>query len=142
MKSDMSSHGTMHAILCIALYCILIHIMDAGHPVIMEAGHPVMPGQNKHGIAREQAATPFPTAVDVLIVGAGLSGARAIIAQQYAEHFPHLKILVIDKRHHIGGNCYDYVEEDTGIRVNLYHQWNTLVPHEWRQSVELHQSFH
>ena len=30
-----------------------------------------------------------------------------------------LKSLVIDKRDHIGGNCYDYIDEH-GIRVSKY----------------------
>ena len=30
-----------------------------------------------------------------------------------------LKSLIIDKRNHIGGNCYDYIDEH-GIRVSLY----------------------
>lgn len=55
---------------------------------------------------------------DILIVGAGLSG--AVVAQRYAEEFPQLKITIIDKRNHIGGNCYDYIDEETGIRVNKY----------------------
>lgn len=73
----------------------------------------------------------LPAEVDILVVGAGLSG--SIIAQQYAEHFPHLKILVIDKRSHIGGNCYDYVEADTGIRVNQYgiHLFHTNYDRVW-----------
>ena len=30
-----------------------------------------------------------------------------------------LQSLVIDKREHIGGNCYDYIDEH-GIRTSLY----------------------
>ncbi len=82
-----------------------------------------------HKMSRTKST--IPTEVDILVVGAGLSG--AIIAQQYAEHFPHLKILVIDKRSHIGGNCYDYVEADTGIRVNQYgiHLFHTNYDRVW-----------
>jgi UDP-galactopyranose mutase len=29
-------------------------------------------------------------------------------------------VLVLEKRNHIGGNCYDYVDGETGLRVNLY----------------------
>jgi len=53
---------------------------------------------------------------DVIIVGAGLSGAT--IAHQYATRL-NKRVLVIDKRDHIGGNCYDYVDE-LGILVNKY----------------------
>lgn len=53
---------------------------------------------------------------DVIIVGAGLSGATM------AEHCARAgaSVLVIDKRSHIGGNVYDKVDEDTGIRISLY----------------------
>ena len=53
---------------------------------------------------------------DLVIVGAGLSG--AVIAQQ-ASSRSGLKSLIIDKRSHIGGNCYDYLDEH-GIRVSKY----------------------
>ena len=51
---------------------------------------------------------------DVLIVGAGLSG--SIIA--YECHKKGLKVLVIDKRDHIGGNCY--CSEYSDIKVHKY----------------------
>ena len=51
---------------------------------------------------------------DLLIVGAGLSG--AVIAEQASER-KGLTSLVIDKRNHIGGNCYDFVDRK-GIRVH------------------------
>ena len=51
---------------------------------------------------------------DLLIVGAGLSG--AVIAEQASER-KGLTSLVIDKRNHIGGNCNDFVDEK-GIRVH------------------------
>ena len=50
---------------------------------------------------------------DLVIVGAGLSG--AVIAER-ASKLSGLKSLVIDKRNHIGGNCFDYIDEH-GIRV-------------------------
>ena len=53
---------------------------------------------------------------DFLVVGAGLSGAT--LAHKLAEK-GH-KILIIDKRNHIGGNCYDYIDSETGIRVSEY----------------------
>ena len=53
---------------------------------------------------------------DVLIVGAGLSGATI------AEHCIRAgrKVLVIDKRNHIAGNIYDEIDATTGIRVSRY----------------------
>lgn len=53
---------------------------------------------------------------DVLVVGAGLSG--AVIAERLA-NLKGLKVLVIDKRNHIGGNCYDFTDEN-GILMNKY----------------------
>ena len=52
---------------------------------------------------------------DLVIVGAGLSG--SVIAQQ-ASARAGLRSLIIDKRDHIGGNCFDYVDEH-GIRVTF-----------------------
>lgn len=54
---------------------------------------------------------------NVIIVGAGLSG--IVIAEQFSSK-QNKKILVIDKRDHIGGNCYDYHDKETGILMNKY----------------------
>jgi len=51
----------------------------------------------------------------ILVVGAGLSG--AVIARELAER--GYEIDVIEKRNHIGGNCYDYIDS-SGIRVHKY----------------------
>jgi UDP-galactopyranose mutase len=53
---------------------------------------------------------------DILVAGAGLSG--AVIAEQFASQ-SNKKVLVVEKRHHIGGNCYDYIDEN-GILINQY----------------------
>ena len=50
---------------------------------------------------------------DLVIVGAGLSG--TVIAEQASKR-SGLKSLIIDKRDHIGGNCFDYIDEH-GIMV-------------------------
>lgn len=52
----------------------------------------------------------------ILIVGAGLTGAT--IANHYAEDGK--KVFVIDKRNHIGGNVYDEIDKQTGIRISKY----------------------
>ena len=52
-----------------------------------------------------------------LIVGCGLSGAT--IAERIANCLNE-KVIIIDKRKHIGGNCYDYIERNTNIRINKY----------------------
>ena len=51
---------------------------------------------------------------NLVIVGAGLSG--SVVAER-ASKMLGLKSLVIDKRDHIGGNCYDYIDEH-GIRTS------------------------
>ncbi len=53
---------------------------------------------------------------DFLIVGAGFAG--SVIAEQLARNFGK-KVLIIDKRPHIGGNAYDHYNED-GILVHRY----------------------
>jgi UDP-galactopyranose mutase len=52
-----------------------------------------------------------------LIVGCGLSG--AVIAERIANTLNN-KVTIIEKRDHIGGNCYDYYDDDTGILINKY----------------------
>ena len=54
---------------------------------------------------------------DIIIVGCGLSG--IVIAERFAL-LQNKKILIIDKRNHIGGNCYDYYDEKTNILMNKY----------------------
>lgn len=51
----------------------------------------------------------------VLVVGAGLSGVT--VARELAEH--GYDIHVIDKRDHIAGNAYDFVDEN-GFRIHKY----------------------
>lgn len=52
-----------------------------------------------------------------LIVGCGLSGVT--IAERIATVLKE-EVLIIDKRNHIGGNCYDYIDKETGILINKY----------------------
>jgi UDP-galactopyranose mutase len=54
---------------------------------------------------------------DILIVGCGLSG--VVIAERFANVLDK-KVLILEKRYHIGGNCYDYVDVDTNILMNKY----------------------
>ncbi len=54
---------------------------------------------------------------DILVVGCGLSG--VVIAEQYASQ-KGKKVLIIEKRDHIGGNVYDYIDEETGILMSKY----------------------
>jgi UDP-galactopyranose mutase len=55
--------------------------------------------------------------VSFLIVGCGLSG--VVIAERIATKLNN-KVTIIEKRNHIGGNCYDYIDDETGILMNKY----------------------
>ncbi|MEL1244989.1 UDP-galactopyranose mutase [Flavobacterium sp. DGU11] len=52
---------------------------------------------------------------EIVIIGAGISG--AVLAERYAN--VGKKVLIIEKRDHIAGNCYDYIDEN-GILVSKY----------------------
>lgn len=66
---------------------------------------------------------------DIIVVGAGISGAT--LAERYATK-KNFKVLVIEKRDHVGGNCYDYYNED-GILVSKYgaHLFHTNYEDVW-----------
>jgi len=70
-----------------------------------------------------------PPKVDLLIVGAGLSG--AVIAERCSRELG-MTSLIVDSRDHIGGNCYDFVEEH-GIRCSKYgaHLFHTQYERVW-----------
>lgn len=70
-----------------------------------------------------------PKSVDLLIVGAGLSG--AVIAERCSKELG-MTSLIIDKRDHIGGNCFDYVDSH-GIRCSKYgaHLFHTQFERVW-----------
>ena len=53
---------------------------------------------------------------DFLIVGAGFAG--AVLAERIATQL-NKKVLVVDKRNHIGGNAFDFYDEN-GILVHKY----------------------
>lgn len=65
---------------------------------------------------------------DILVIGAGISGAT--LAERYASQGK--RVLVIEKRDHIGGNCYDYLDEN-GILVSKYgaHLFHTNYEDVW-----------
>ena len=61
---------------------------------------------------------------DYLIVGAGFAG--SILAERLAVE-SNKKVLIIDKRNHIGGNAYDYYNED-GILIKTEKEFNQNAP--------------
>ncbi|OMH27054.1 UDP-galactopyranose mutase [Tersicoccus phoenicis] len=54
---------------------------------------------------------------DLVVVGSGFFGLT--VAERAAEELG-LKVAVLDRRHHIGGNAYSENEERTGIEVHRY----------------------
>ncbi len=65
----------------------------------------------------------------IIVIGAGISG--AVLAERYASKGK--KVLVLEKRDHIGGNCYDFYNED-GILVSKYgaHLFHTNHEEVWK----------
>ncbi len=66
---------------------------------------------------------------DIVIIGAGISGLT--LAERYASLGK--KVLVIERRDHIGGNCYDFYNAD-GILVSKYgaHLFHTNLEDVWK----------
>jgi UDP-galactopyranose mutase len=67
-------------------------------------------------------------AYDVVVVGAGISG--CVMAERYAAMGK--SVLVIEKRDHVGGNCYDEFNKD-GVLVSRYgaHLFHTNYKDVW-----------
>ncbi|HEX4772020.1 MAG TPA: UDP-galactopyranose mutase [Bryobacteraceae bacterium] len=53
---------------------------------------------------------------DFLVVGAGFAG--AVVAERMARVFGR-KVLIVDRRSHVGGNAYDYLNAD-GLLIHQY----------------------
>ena len=69
-------------------------------------------------------------AADVLVVGAGLSG--AVVAERAAA--AGQRVLVLERRAHAAGNCFDATLPGTALRVALYgaHLFHTDSARVWR----------
>ncbi len=65
---------------------------------------------------------------DFLVVGAGFSG--CVISERLAKNGKN--VLLVEKRKHIGGNAYDFYNED-GILIHKYgpHIFHTKMKHVW-----------
>jgi len=61
--------------------------------------------------------------VKYLVVGAGFFG--SVIAERIANDLGE-KVIVVDKRSHVGGNCYSKIDDKTGIE---YHKYGTHIFH-------------
>lgn len=68
---------------------------------------------------------------DILIVGAGIYGLT--MAERFATEL-NKKVLIIDKRPHIGGNCYSEFDAETGIECHKYgaHLFHTSDEKVWQ----------
>lgn len=66
---------------------------------------------------------------DYIVVGAGFFG--SVIAEQIATKL-NKKVAVVEKRNHIGGNCYSEIDEETGIE---YHTYGTHIFHTSNEKV-------
>ncbi len=66
---------------------------------------------------------------DILIVGSGFYG--AVLAERLANDL-NKKVLIIEKRNHIGGNSYSEVDKKTNIE---YHKYGTHIFHTSNQKV-------
>ncbi|MGI9821631.1 UDP-galactopyranose mutase [Agromyces sp. Marseille-Q5079] len=70
------------------------------------------------------------TDVDLVVVGSGFFGLT--IAERCAAELGK-RVLVIDRRDHIGGNAYSEADPETGIEVHVYgaHLFHTSNPSVW-----------
>lgn len=70
------------------------------------------------------------TAYDLIIVGSGFFGLT--IAERVANELGR-KVLIVEKRSHLGGNCYTEIDEETGIEVHKYgaHLFHTSNKRVW-----------
>ena len=94
-----------------------------------------LPQLDDGGLHKAKPAVPKPPKRwDVCVVGAGLSG--GVVAERLASVLDK-SVLVIERRRHIAGNCYDYAEEETGLRINLYgpHNFHTNSEDAWKYNV-------
>lgn len=54
---------------------------------------------------------------DIIIVGAGLFG--SVLAERITSQL-NIPVTIIDKRSHIGGNCWSEIDDETGIEIHKY----------------------
>ena len=69
-------------------------------------------------------------AADLVIVGSGFFGLT--IAERASQEFG-AKVVILEKRSHIGGNAYSYIDSESGVEVHKYgsHLFHTSNPRVW-----------
>ncbi len=79
---------------------------------------------------RDQSAEPDASDPDLVVVGSGFFGLT--IAERCASELG-LKVLVIERRYHLGGNAYSEIDPETGIEVHKYgtHLFHTSNAQVW-----------
>lgn len=67
----------------------------------------------------------------VVVVGAGFYG--AVMAERFAADLGW-RVIVLDKRNHVGGNCWSCPDPDTGVEVHAYgpHIFHTSHEQGWK----------
>lgn len=67
---------------------------------------------------------------DLVVVGSGFFGLT--IAEQAASELG-LKVKILERRHHLGGNAYSEIDQDTGIEIHTYgaHLFHTSNERVW-----------
>lgn len=69
--------------------------------------------------------------VDLVVVGSGFFGLT--VARECAEHLG-LRVLIVERRSHLGGNAYSEIDAQTGIEVHRYgaHLFHTSNERVWQ----------
>lgn len=85
-----------------------------------------------------------PNSPNFLIVGSGFFGST--IAERLA-NISSAKVKIVERRNHIGGNCYSRLDERTGIELHVYgtHIFHTSNPRVWnyiRQFTDFNNYYH
>jgi UDP-galactopyranose mutase len=72
----------------------------------------------------------YPPPIDLVVVGSGFFGLT--LAERAATQLGK-RVLVLDRRHHIGGNAYSEPEPETGIEIHKYgaHLFHTSNQRVW-----------
>ena len=87
-------------------------------------------GVSRRGVVVKRCAKMGHMAYDLIVVGSGFFGLT--VAEQAASELGK-RVLVVEKRSHIGGNAYSEQEPETGIEVHKYgaHLFHTSNDRVW-----------